>query len=100
MVRLMSQLEKLKLKLGSVDASDELLDLFLSDAEEFILETTHLAELPERLLSSQVDLAIIAYNKQGIEGQSSHSEGGISRTFEGIPDSIMRKIKSCRRLPR
>lgn len=100
----MDQLSKLKLKLGISLAGvsqDELLNLYLDDAKDTILELTHLEDLPASLLSTQIELAIVLYNKEGIEGQTSHSEGGISRSFEeGIPESIMKKIRSARRLPR
>lgn len=98
----MDLLSKLKLKLGITDNSqDDLLNLYLEDAKDTILELTHLDELPESLLSTQIELAIVLYNKAGIEGQTSHSEGGISRSFEeGIPESIMKKIRASRRLPR
>lgn len=98
----MDQLSKLKLKLGITDNSqDDLLNLYLEDAKDTILELTHLDKLPESLLSTQIELAIVLYNKAGIEGQTSHSEGGISRSFEeGIPESIMKKIRANRRLPR
>lgn len=100
----MDQLNKLKLKLGiSLDTTDkdDLLNLYLVDAKDTILELTHILELPQSLLSTQIELAIIYYNKEGIEGQTSHSEGGIGRSFEeGIPESIMKKIRSARRLPR
>ncbi len=100
----MDQLSKLKLKLGESlgDVSkDNLLNLYLEDAKDTILELTHLSELPNNLLNTQIELAIVYYNKEGIEGQTSHSEGGVSRSFEeGIPESIMKKIRSARRLPR
>lgn len=98
----MDQLTKLKLKLGIDDDSmDSLLNLYLEDAKNTILELTHLDELSESLLNTQIELAIIYYNKEGIEGQTSHSEGGVSRSFEeGIPESIMKKIRANRRLPR
>lgn len=100
----MNQLSKLKLKLGISlgDVSkDDLLNLYLDDAKDTILSLTHLSDLPDSLLSTQIELAIILYNKEGIEGQTSHSEGGVSRSFEeGIPESIMKKIRAHRRLPR
>lgn len=94
-----TQLEKLKLKLNNSE-NDDLLQLYLDDASEFILNQTHLDVLPQGLFSTQIELAIIYYNKQGIEGQTSHSEGGISRSFEDVPESILKKIRSCKRLPR
>lgn len=99
----MLQIDRLKIKLGIpvFDASqDSLLTIYLEDAKDTILELTNLEEIPQKLLSVQEELVIIAFNKQGVEGQTSHSEGGISRSFEDIPESLMKKIKSCRRLPR
>lgn len=100
----MEQLDKLKIKLGipMEDVSqDDLLNIYLEDAKDTILELTHLPEVPVNLLRAQIELAIVYYNKEGIEGQTGHSEGGISRSFEeGIPESIMKKIRSARRLPR
>jgi len=100
----MEQLEKMKIKLGislGDTSKDELLSLYLEDAENEILELTHLNTIPDKLLNTQIELAIIYYNKQGIEGQTSHGEGGISRSFEeGIPKEIMKKILAERRLPR
>lgn len=95
-------LNKLKLKLGITDVTqNELLLAYLEDAEDTILELTHLSEVPQSLISTQIELAIVMYNKEGIEGQTSHSEGGVSRTFEeDIPKSIMKKIRAKRRLPR
>lgn len=98
----MQELNKMKLKLDIKDNSqDDLLNLYLEDAKDTILELTHLSEVPTSLLSTQVELAIIMYNKEGIEGQTSHSEGGISRSFEDdIPKGIMKKIRAARKLPR
>ncbi|OZV10787.1 hypothetical protein CIW83_18390 [Tissierella sp. P1] len=98
----MDQLGKLKLKLGIKGTEqDDLLNLYFDDAKDTILELTHLTEIPNSLLSTQIELAIVLYNKEGIEGQTSHSEGGVGRSFEeGIPESIMKKIRSARRLPR
>ena len=99
----LTQIERLKYKLGiEVDdfSQDNLLSIYLQDAADFITSITNTDEVPVKLLSTQEDLAVMAYNKQGIEGQTSHSEGGISRTFGDIPESMMKKIRSFRRLPR
>ena len=44
--------------------------------------------------SAQSKLAAYFLNKRGADGQTSHSENGISRSFESgdIPPSIMREI--------
>ena len=95
----LTQLEKFKLKVGS-GVSDDLLQVYLDDAQETILDLSNLDVIPDKLVSTQVELAIIYFNKQGIEGQTSHSEGGISRNFEDIPESIKKKIRAFRKLPR
>lgn len=93
----MSQLEKLKIRLGIKDVSqDDLLASLLEDAESDILTQTNRTTLPSSLESVQRQIAVIHYNKQGIEGQSSHSEGGISRSFEDLPQSLQRTINQAR----
>lgn len=100
----LEQIDKLKLKLGiqTTDTTqDDLLNLYLDDATEFILDETHLDVLPAKLMGAQVDLAVFAFNKQGIEGETAHSEGGINRAYaQDVPSSIMKKIYSCRVLPK
>ena len=96
------QLEKFKRRIGVSDNSqDDLLKDYLEDAKTDILELTHLKEIPGNLLPTQIRLAVIYYNKEGIEGQISHSEGGVSRSYiDDLPKEDMRKIRSARRLPR
>ncbi|MDT8715442.1 phage head-tail connector protein [Clostridium sp. 19966] len=99
----MDQLSKVKIKLGySLEdtSQDNLLQIYLDDAKEYILGAIHQDAIPDGLLSAQVEIAIIFFNKLGIEGESAHNEGGINRTFEGIPDSILKRIKSFRKLQR
>ena len=48
------------------------------------------------LESAKVQLAVVLYNRQGTEGQTSHSEGGVSRTMEGLPEDIRKQIAPYR----
>ena len=41
-----------------------------------------------------MQLAIIAYNKRGAEGESSRSEGGISQSFDGLPPELLARLKN------
>ena len=69
-------LEKLKRRLP--DAEDEaLLGDLLGEAGAFLRAYTNRAELPEALEDAQVRVAAILYNRIGMEGESSHSEGGV-----------------------
>jgi hypothetical protein len=86
-------LEKLKIQLEIKDNSkDDLLNLLLEDVETDILTWTNRRELPKTLESTQRQLAIIRYNMTGVEGQTSHSEGGVNRSFEDIPTGVKKTI--------
>lgn len=82
----MTELEKLKLLTGERDES--LLSLLLSDAVEFVLAYTNRAELPAALQKTVRDLAVIALNRMGTEGESGRSEGGESYNFDAAPKQI------------
>lgn len=82
----MDNLEKLKILTG--ESNDELLFLLLSDAEEFVLECTNRTTIPTGLQKTVRDLAVIAYNRRGTEGESGRSEGGESYTFNDAPKQI------------
>lgn len=50
--------------------------------------------LEEKYHSTVINIATFIYNKRGAEGQISHTEGDIRRTFEsgGIPESMLSDI--------
>ena len=78
----MTALETLKIRLGiSNEKQDGLLAVLLDSAEDTILDVIGRDEMPARLISVQTELAVIAYNRQGAEGETARSEGGISRSF-------------------
>lgn len=95
-------LENLKTYLNNDDSEDSLLSLLLSQAENKVLnkrypfgyanEEKQLAL--EKYSDVVMDIAVFLYNKQGAEGQTGHSENGISRSYEnaGIPDSFVQDI--------
>lgn len=51
-------------------------------------------EVPEQYSYLQVEIAVYLLNKRGGEGELSHSENGISRSYENgdVPESMMRQI--------
>lgn len=93
---MMTALETLKVRLGVADdKQDKLLTALLSSAEDTVLDLIGREVLPARLMSIKVELALIAYNKQGAEGESSRSEGGISRSFvDGLPKEMQERLKN------
>ncbi len=91
----MTPLERFKLLAGITDDSqDGLITALLSDAEDSVRDYIGRDVVPERLVSVQVQLAVIAYNKRGAEGESSRSEGGISQIFDGLPPELLARLKN------
>lgn len=93
----MTALERLKCDLEKTDGTEEdsKLELYLENAKDTILDYIGRDVLPDRLISAQVELAKIAYNKRGAEGEDARSEGGISRSFiEDLPADIKSRLKN------
>jgi hypothetical protein len=94
------KLEQLKSLLG-ISGTDEdvLLLTLLSISAQKILDRAYpydssVTEVPARYETKQVEIAVYLYNKRGAEGQISHSENSISRTYESadVPESLMKGI--------
>lgn len=91
----MSPLERFKLLTGITDDSQNgLITALLSDAGDSVCDYIGRDEVPARLVSVQVQLAVMAYNKRGAEGESSRSEGGISQSFDGLPPEMLARLKN------
>ena len=85
----MTALQRLKLRIGQTDNSlDALLEDLLDTAKNAIMlrrfpyAETFPAELEARYAEKQILIALDLFNKMGAEGQITHSENGISRTYE------------------
>ena len=79
--------------------SDDVLLLYLTIAGRKIINRAYpyddsVAEVPRRYGYLQCDIALYLLNKRGAEGEISHSENGISRTYENadVPDSMLRDV--------
>lgn len=98
----MEQLDKLKIRLNmalSYRNQDANLRCILEDVEAYMLAFTNRNELLPSMKSLQIKIAIIEYNKQGSEGMSSQSQGGVSQSWiDGLPQDIILELKSFRRL--
>ncbi len=82
----MDDIEKLKKLTGESD--EDLLSLLLEDAKDLVLSYTNRTEIVPGLHKTVRDLAVIALNRMGTEGESSRSEGGESYSFENAPKHI------------
>lgn len=90
----MTDVEMLKKITGEGD--EELLSLLLSMAEEKVLSLANRKKMIYPLKPAVREWAVIAYNRQGMEGETSRSEGGISSAFAEIPKDIEETIKRYR----
>lgn len=85
----MSKMDDLeKLKLLTRESDTQLLSLLLEDAKEFVLSYTNRTKLVPRLEKTVRDLAIVALNRMGTEGETGRSEGGESYSFNDAPKHI------------
>ena len=94
----MSHEEKLQLLKAMVGESDteEVLLAYLNIAGRKILNRaypygTEETEVPTRYDFLQCEIAAYLLNKRGAEGQTGHSENGISRSYESadVPESLI-----------
>ena len=89
------KLQLLKAMVGESD-SEEVLLTYLKIAGQKIINRaypygTDGPEVPSRYAYLQCEIAAYLLNKRGAEGQTSHSENGISRNYESadVPESLI-----------
>lgn len=82
----MTDIEKLKKLTGKSD--DALLFLLLEEAEAFVLSYTNRTRLISGLDKAVRDLAVIALNRRGTEGENSRSGAGETYNFDNAPKQV------------
>lgn len=80
------EIEKLKKLTGEKD--EDLLMILYEDATNFVLSYTNRTRIVGGLERAVRDLAVIALNRMGTEGENARSEGGESYTFNDAPKQI------------
>ena len=95
----MTESERLSMVKAMTGETDmDMLSAYLSIAGEKICRYAYpferVVSVPEQYHHLQVEAAVYLINKRGAEGQTSHSENGISRGYESadLPDSMLREI--------
>lgn len=98
----MTNAEKLtmvRVMCDSDNDSDDILLAYLSLAGRKIIDRAYpydneVEEVPRRYELLQCEITTYLLNKRGAEGQTSHSENGISRSYENadVPDSMLSVI--------
>ena len=90
-------LKRFKVRLGAEAPDEGLLEELVQSATEKAKAITWRRELPVEMEGLIVQLAIVFYNKLGIEGETSHGEGGISRSFDDLPPALAKELQAFRR---
>ena len=95
------KIEKLKVLISPDSASDDLLLVYLLEQSEGIIlnrrypfgapEGASLSPLYEQI---QLRIAVELFSKMGAEGQTMHTENGVSRTWEAadVSPSLLKQI--------
>lgn len=81
-------------------ANNDLLLSLLSQSEGIVLNRRYPfgppmgAVVPAAYESTQIQIALELFSKMGAEGQTAHSENGVSRTWEAadVSPSLLRRI--------
>ena len=93
-----TQLQKLKVLTGETNESILLAYLGIAAAKinekAYPFESDYGDKVPKKYLSNQLEIAQYLYNKRGAEGEVSHNENGINRTYESasVPESMLKGI--------
>ena len=92
------KLTALKAMVGGSD-TDEVLSTYLLIAGKKIIARAYpykddVTEVPSIYDTLQLEIAAYLLNKRGAEGQTSHSENGISRSYENadVPASMLKAV--------
>lgn len=78
------------------EVSDALLMNLLEGAEETILSLTNRTALPRYLNGLQARLAVVRYNRLGMEGERARQEGSLRVETRDIPGDMLREICAWR----
>lgn len=79
-------IEKIITLTGEKD--EDLIELLLDDAEEFVKSYTGRKNIVTGLEKAVRDLTVIALNRMGTEGEKARSEGGENYIFDDAPKQI------------
>ncbi len=94
------KLNRLAALISPDTASDDLLVSLLEQSEGIVLNRRYPFGAPEgatveaRYEHIQLQIAVELFSKMGAEGQTAHSENGISRSYESadVSPSLLRRI--------
>lgn len=82
----MTDFERIKILTGERD--EELVEVVLEDATDWVLAYTGRKKMIPELKKTVRDLAVVAINRMGTEGESSRTGAGESYNFDNAPKQI------------
>lgn len=82
----MTDFERIKILTGERD--EELVEIVLEDAKDWVLAYTGRKKMIPELKKTVRDLAVVAINRMGTEGESSRTGAGESYNFDNAPKQI------------
>ena len=95
----MAQIDRLRARLEGEDFTNALLDELLETANDIIFEnrfpySDFPDEVEKKYQGLQVQIAVELFNKFGAEGQQSHTENGITRSWTSadVSDALLNRI--------
>lgn len=99
----MTDNEKLfALQIMTGEQNEGVLSTYLAIAGNKVLKRAYpfdetITAVPDRYAYNQLEIAAYLLNKRGAEGQTAHSENGISRSYEDgdVPPTLLREIVPC-----
>lgn len=71
-------------------------EMYLAMAESFLLSVTNRSSINKALESAQLEISVIMFNRAGMEGETSRSEGGISISMTDLPIMVQDVIRMNR----
>lgn len=94
--------KKVMLTAMTGETADAVLSTYLTIAGNKVIRRAYPFDstkttVPDQYAINQVELAAYLLNKRGAEGETSHSENGISRSYEDgdVPPTLLREIVPC-----
>lgn len=94
----MTQLERLKIRITEKVDDRELEDILESAKAVILSRRFPFGEQPEEIESKykdlQIRIAVEMFNKRGAEGETAHSENGISRSYASanVSEDLLKEI--------
>ena len=94
----MTQLERLKIRITETVNDVELEDILESAKAVILSRRFPFGEQPEEIENKykdlQIRIAVEMFNKRGAEGETAHSENGISRSYasSNISEDLLKEI--------